>query len=59
VKYVLLSDVNALAPLASAQTSTTNTDAEVNLFTMLVLLPVIGFKMPADQAQQQKTRVIR
>jgi hypothetical protein len=50
VKYVRLSDVKALAPLASAQTSTTNTDAEANLFTMLVLLPTTGYKMPADNS---------
>jgi hypothetical protein len=56
VKYVLLSDVNALAPLASAQTSTTNTDAEVNLFTMLVLLATMGYKMPADWKRSSERR---
>jgi hypothetical protein len=39
VKYVRLSDVKALAPLA-APTSTTNTEAVMSLFNMLVLLPV-------------------
>jgi hypothetical protein len=36
VKYVRLSNVNASAPLAMRWTSTTNTAAETNLFTMLV-----------------------
>src|SRR5215510_10036652 len=48
VKYVRLSDVKALAPLAAAKTSTTNTEAEANLLTMLVLLAPRGFKMPAE-----------
>jgi hypothetical protein len=39
VKYVRLSDVNALAPLADP-TSTTNTEAVMSLFNMLVLLPI-------------------
>ena len=40
VKYVRLSEyVNALAPLA-APTSTTNTEVEISLFNMLVLLLV-------------------
>src|SRR5215510_4168658 len=39
VKYVRLSDVNALAPLASAQTSTANTAADTYLLTILGLLP--------------------
>jgi hypothetical protein len=38
VKYVRLSDVNALAPLAAPKTSTTNTEVEMSLFNMLVLL---------------------
>src|SRR5688572_7624671 len=36
VKYVRLSYVKALAPLAITWTSTTNTEAENNLFNMLV-----------------------
>jgi hypothetical protein len=36
VKYVRLSNVSASAPLAMRWTSTTNTEAENNLFNMLV-----------------------
>src|SRR6187402_1083417 len=38
VKYVRLSDVNALAPLA-APTSTTNTEVVISLFNMLASCP--------------------
>jgi acid phosphatase family membrane protein YuiD len=47
VKYVRLSCVIALAPLAIAKTSTTNTEAEANLFNMLVLLHALGIRMRA------------
>jgi hypothetical protein len=52
VKYVRLSDVNALAPLA-APTSTTNTEVAMSLFNMLASMLYGNGKMPAHSISSE------